>query len=55
MTDRPHTNSTGVYALIWAGDTSRESIALAARRTAETGFDLLELSVHDPERRDVYL
>jgi hypothetical protein len=54
MTDRPPANPTDVYALVWAGDISRESIALASRRrTAETGFDLPELSLHDLERLDV--
>jgi hypothetical protein len=54
MTDRPPANPTDVYALVWAGDISRESIALASRRrTAETGFDLPELSLHDLDRLDV--
>lgn len=46
-------NPLGVHALLWAGDTSRGSIELAVRRTAECGFDLLELSLHDLDRLDV--
>jgi len=54
MTDRPPANPTDVYALVWAGDISRGSIALASRgRTAETGFDLPELSLHDLDRLNV--
>jgi D-psicose/D-tagatose/L-ribulose 3-epimerase len=53
MTKQAGTNPLGVHALVWAGDTSRDSIELAARRTAECGFDLLELSLHDLDRLDV--
>lgn len=46
-------NPLGVHALVWVGDTLRESVELAARRTVECGFDLLELSLHDLDRLDV--
>lgn len=53
MTDNSAMSPLGVHALVWVGDTSRQSIELAARRTAEAGFGLLELSLHDLERLDV--
>lgn len=53
MTDRIAANPLGVHALVWVGDTSRQSIEIAARRTVESGFDLLELSLHDLDRLDV--
>ncbi|MGW4796627.1 sugar phosphate isomerase/epimerase family protein [Nonomuraea sp. NPDC004297] len=46
-------NPLGVHALVWAGDTAEESVDLAVRRTAEAGFDLLELSLHDLDNLDV--
>ena len=46
-------NLVGVHALVWAGDTSRESIEIAAKRSSEAGFDLLELSLHDLANLDV--
>jgi D-psicose/D-tagatose/L-ribulose 3-epimerase len=45
--------AVGVHALLWAGDTTRASIELAVRRSAECGFDLIELSLHDLDRLDV--
>ncbi|MCB4767165.1 sugar phosphate isomerase/epimerase [Ancylobacter sp. Lp-2] len=42
----PSRNLLGVHALVWVGDTSREGIEFAVKRTAETGYDLLELSLH---------
>ena len=53
MPQQPGLNPIGVHALVWAGDTLRESVELAARRTMECGFDLLELSLHDLDRLDV--
>lgn len=47
MTDRHTTNPVGIHALVWTGDTSRQSIELAAQHSLEAGFDLLELSLHD--------
>ncbi|MFR9800834.1 sugar phosphate isomerase/epimerase family protein [Pseudonocardia sp. RS010] len=42
-----------MHALVWVGDTSPESVDTAVRRTAEAGFDLLELSLHDSVNLDV--
>jgi D-psicose/D-tagatose/L-ribulose 3-epimerase len=47
------TNPIGVHALVWAGDTSPASVQHAVTRTAEAGFDLLELSLHDSLNLDV--
>lgn len=46
-------NPLGVHALVWAGNTSRDEIDLAVSKTAETGFDLLELSLHDLDTLDI--
>lgn len=46
-------NPLGVHALVWAGDTSDESVERAVAATAATGFDLLELSLHDLDHLDV--
>jgi D-psicose/D-tagatose/L-ribulose 3-epimerase len=53
MAKQAGTNPLGVHALVWVGDTLRDSVELAARRTVECGFDLLELSLHDLDRLDV--
>lgn len=45
MTSR--VNPLGVHALVWVASTSADDIELAIKRTKETGFDLLELSLHD--------
>ncbi|MBT2233800.1 sugar phosphate isomerase/epimerase [Nonomuraea sp. NEAU-A123] len=47
------TNPIGVHALVWAGDTTPASVEHAIRKTKETGFDLLELSLHDSANLDV--
>ena len=47
------TNPIGVHALVWAGDTTPASVEHAIRKTKETGFDLLELSLHDSTNLDV--
>ncbi|MEU7852478.1 sugar phosphate isomerase/epimerase [Nonomuraea sp. NPDC049141] len=47
------TNPIGVHALVWAGDTTPASVEHAIRKTKETGFDLLELSLHDSINLDV--
>ncbi|MEU4228609.1 sugar phosphate isomerase/epimerase [Nonomuraea sp. NPDC026600] len=47
------TNPIGVHALVWAGDTTPASVEHAIRKTKETGFDLLELSLHDCANLDV--
>ena len=46
-------NPLGVHALVWAGDTSPAAVAYAVAKTAETGFDLLEFSLHDSLNLDV--
>lgn len=43
----------GVHALVWVGDTSDESISKAVTATATTGYDILELSLHNLENLDV--
>lgn len=48
-----YTNPIGVHALVWTGDTSKSSIELAAKRSVEAGYDLLELSLHDLDNLDV--
>lgn len=40
-------NPIGIHALVWAGDTSRESVRTAINQTSQAGFDLLEFSLHD--------
>ncbi|MCU1649483.1 MAG: xylose isomerase protein [Pseudonocardia sp.] len=47
------TNPIGVHALVFAGDTSADSVRRAVAKTAETGFDLLEFSLHDSLNMDV--
>ena len=47
------TNPIGVHALVWAGDTSTASVRRAVSKTAETGYDLLEFSLHDSLNMDV--
>jgi len=46
------TNPLGVHALVWVGDTSPESVQHAIEQTRRTGFDLLELSLHDAVNLD---
>jgi D-psicose/D-tagatose/L-ribulose 3-epimerase len=38
---------------VWAGDTSPASVERAVKQTAATGFDLLELSLHDMDNLDI--
>jgi D-psicose/D-tagatose/L-ribulose 3-epimerase len=47
------TNPLGVHALVWAGDTSRESVETVITRTAAAGYDLVEFSLHDSLNLDV--
>lgn len=49
----PARNPVGVHALVWVGDTSPASVDAAVTAAAETGFDLLELSLHDAVNLDV--
>jgi D-psicose/D-tagatose/L-ribulose 3-epimerase len=46
-------NPLGVHALVWAGDTSPAAVEYAVAQTAKTGFDLLEISLHDSINLDV--
>jgi D-psicose/D-tagatose/L-ribulose 3-epimerase len=52
MTTSTVENPVGVHALVWVGDTSPASVETAVRNTAEAGFDLLELSLHDAVNLD---
>ena len=46
-------NPLGVHALVWVGDWSEPSARHALRSTAETGFDLIEVPVLDPDSIDI--
>jgi D-psicose/D-tagatose/L-ribulose 3-epimerase len=46
-------NPLGIHALVWVGDTSSASVDHAIAKTKETGYDLLELSLHDTANLDV--
>jgi D-psicose/D-tagatose/L-ribulose 3-epimerase len=46
-------NPIGIHALVWAGDTSAESVTTAIDQTRRTGYDLLEFSLHDSINLDV--
>lgn len=46
-------NPLGVHALVWVGDTSPESLDYAISKTRATGYDLLEISLHDSVHLDV--
>lgn len=48
-----HINPIGVHALVWAGDTTPESVTTAITQTKKTGYDLLEFSLHDSLNLDV--
>ena len=45
-------NPIGVHALVWVGGTTTEDVALAIKQTKASGYDLLELSLHDMDRMD---
>lgn len=53
MTTRSFPNTLGIHALVWVGDTSDAAIDEAVRQTADVGYDLLELSLHDLPNLDV--
>jgi D-psicose/D-tagatose/L-ribulose 3-epimerase len=54
VADQQHlSNPLGVHALVWVGDTSPESVEFAIAKTKETGYDLLEISLHDSLNLDV--
>jgi D-psicose/D-tagatose/L-ribulose 3-epimerase len=44
------TNPIGVHALVWVGGTGPDAVREAVARTAEAGYDLLELSLHDAKQ-----
>jgi D-psicose/D-tagatose/L-ribulose 3-epimerase len=46
-------NPIGIHALVWAGDTSPASVTTAINQTKNTGYDLLEFSLHDSLNLDV--
>lgn len=46
-------NKLGVHAFVWEKGWSHDECARAVARTAEVGFDLIELSVMDPKIVDV--
>jgi D-psicose/D-tagatose/L-ribulose 3-epimerase len=46
-------NPLGVHALVWVGDTSPTSVDYAVTKTKQTGYDLLELSLHDMTNLDI--
>jgi D-psicose/D-tagatose/L-ribulose 3-epimerase len=41
-------NKIGVHSLVWVTDWSDASCELAMRKTAETGFDAIEVFFLDP-------
>ncbi|MBB2912492.1 D-psicose/D-tagatose/L-ribulose 3-epimerase [Streptosporangium becharense] len=53
MTTDTTSNPIGVHALVWVGDTRPSSIEYAVAKTKATGFDLLEISLHDSANLDV--
>ncbi|MBD3008068.1 MULTISPECIES: sugar phosphate isomerase/epimerase [unclassified Streptomyces] len=46
-------NDLGVHALVWTGDWTPEGARTAAARSREAGYDLVEISLHDPGIVDV--
>ncbi|HTH99655.1 MAG TPA: sugar phosphate isomerase/epimerase family protein [Acidisoma sp.] len=46
-------NKLGVHAFVWEKGWSHDECSRAIARTAEVGFDLIELSVMDPKQVDV--
>ncbi|HET7475227.1 MAG TPA: sugar phosphate isomerase/epimerase family protein [Dermatophilaceae bacterium] len=45
-------NRIGIHALVWVGDTSPASVRAAVQQTADSGYDLLEFSLHDSVNLD---
>jgi len=52
MPDTASANPIGVHALVWVGDTAPSSLDHAINQTKATGFDLLEISLHDSVNLD---
>jgi D-psicose/D-tagatose/L-ribulose 3-epimerase len=48
-------NPLGIHALVWAGDLSPASARKVIENSKTAGFDLVELSLHDPSTLDVAL
>jgi D-psicose/D-tagatose/L-ribulose 3-epimerase len=48
-------NKLGIHALVWAGDLTTDSTRKVIRSTKDAGFDLVELSLHDPSTVDTKL
>jgi D-psicose/D-tagatose/L-ribulose 3-epimerase len=46
VNDHRTTNPLGVHALVWTGRNDPDALRDAARRSADAGFELLELSLH---------
>lgn len=53
MAEQSLLNPLGIHALVWVGDTSPASVGYAIAKTKETGYDLLELSLHDTANLDI--
>ncbi|WP_256840552.1 sugar phosphate isomerase/epimerase family protein [Ornithinimicrobium faecis] len=45
-------NPVGVHALVWVGNTSPDEVEKAVESTKASGYDLLELSLHDFKNLD---
>ena len=48
-------NSLGIHALVWAGDLTPEGARKVISQSKAAGFDLVELSLHNPKVMDVAL
>lgn len=46
-------NKLGLHANVWVRDWGREECALAVDKTAELGFDIIEISAPDPKALDI--
>lgn len=46
-------NKLGLHANVWVKDWSRDECALAVGKTAELGFDIIEISAPDPKSMDL--
>lgn len=53
MPNPSRSNALGIHALVWTGDTSDAAIDLATSSAVDTGYDLLELSLHDLDNLNV--
>lgn len=46
-------NLIGVHALVWAGGSTPDEVQTAVDSTARSGYDLLEMSLHDLDHLDI--